>query len=65
MSHEEITIQERVVLAVLVTSEPQSVRELHATLERRYGALFEFNVFELRGILNRLESRGLISSFYA
>ena len=63
MPHEpEITIEEHVVLGVLVTSAPQSVRQLHATLERRYGELLQLNVFELRAILNRLEALGLVES---
>ncbi len=61
----EITLEENAVLGVLVTSEPQGVRELHATIERRYGELLELDLFQLRAILNRLEARGLITSFDA
>lgn len=64
MSHEpEITVEEQVVLGVLVAGRPQSIGELHATLERDYAELIQVNVFELRKILQRLESQGLITSF--
>lgn len=58
-----MTREERIVLGVLVTGQAQSVRELHATIEQRYGELCQLNVFEVRAILNRLEERGLIASF--
>jgi len=59
----EITVEEQVVLGVLVNSQPQSIGELHATLERDYAEVIQVNVFELRKILNRLESHGLVASF--
>jgi len=59
----EITVEEHVVLGVLVNGKPQSIGELHATLERDYAAVIQVNVFDLRKILDRLESQGLITSF--
>ncbi len=58
----EMTLEEHAVLGLLVTGRPQSVRELHATFERTFGDLLELNVFELRRILNRLESLGYVET---
>ncbi|HEX4805067.1 MAG TPA: hypothetical protein VFU94_04130 [Conexibacter sp.] len=60
-----MTLEERAVLGVLVMGRPQSLRELHATIERTFGDLFALNLFELRAILNRLESLGYIESMDA
>ena len=59
----EISLEEHVVLGVLVRGQAQRVPELHAAIERQYGELLQIDLFQLQAILKRLESRGLITSF--
>lgn len=56
----EVTLQEKAVLGVILYDRPRGFRELQDAVERRFGELFQLNVFELNAILARLESFGFI-----
>ena len=57
----DVTPQEKAVLGVIMVDRPHGFRELQDAVERRFGDLFQLNVFELKAILARLESFGLIA----
>jgi len=56
----DVTPQEKAVFGVILFDRPHGFRELQDAVERRFGALFHINAFELKAILARLESLGFI-----
>lgn len=56
----DTTLEEKCVLGVLMVDQPRGLRELHDAVQHHYGTLLQPSVFELKAILERLESLGLV-----